>query len=201
MQVYEKRPSGLGPELGRHARTDRTGAAFALARVVVGILLMGLLTFPLGWLWFTLGVVSFASGFLFVRAAARAALVRPALVLTGRPKWDGTRRSAWRVESDDLPATLMHLTEGLDAECGSALTAYDLGDDYRGITRTEAFGSPEHPVLFAWGIDSPARLKANDDAMGIWLRMDYDDANELRATVLANEGRAVERLTHVAWRV
>lgn len=201
MQVYEKPPSGLGPELGRHALANRAGAAFALARVAVGVLLMGLLAFPLGWLWFTLGVVSFASGFLFVKAAARAALVRPALVLTGRPKWDGTRRLAWRLDSDDLPATLMHLTEGLDAECGSALTAFDLGDDYRGITRTEAFGSPEHPVLFAWGIDSPARLKANDDVVGIWLRMEYDEADELRATLLANEGRAVERLTHVAWRV
>lgn len=202
MQVYEKRPSGLGAkELSAHARRDRNGALFAAARVVVGVVLIGLIGAPLGFLWFVLGVASLASVFLFVKAAGDAALVRPALVLTGRPKWDGTRRTAWSVESDDLPDSLQRLATSLDAELGASLTAYDAGADYRGITRTEAFGAPEHPVVFAWGVDGKARLKATDDIAGVWIRMEYNDADVLIATVLANEGRAVETLKHVAWRV
>lgn len=202
MQVYEKRPSGLGAkELKAHARRDRNGAIFAAVRGVVGVVLVGLIGAPLGLLWASLGVASLASVFLFVKAAGEAAVIRPALLLTGRPKWDGTRRTSWSIESDDLPASLMALTSALDAELGPSLTAYDEGDDYRGITRREAFGSPTHPVLFAWGVDGKARLKATDEVEGVWIRMEYDASNELIATVLANEGRAVGALTHVAWRV
>lgn len=202
MQVYEKRPSGLGvKELSAHVRRDRNGALFAAGRAVVGVVLIGLIGVPLGFLWFVLGVASLASVFLFVKAAGEAALVRPALVLTGLPKWDGTRRTAWAVESDDLPESLRRLATGLDAELGASLTAYDEGADYRGISRQEAFGAPEHPVVFAWGAEGKARLKATGDVAGVWIRMEYNDADVLVATVLANEGRAVETLERVAWRV
>ena len=201
MQVYQKRPSGLGAkELSAHARRDRRGALFAAGRAVVGVVLIGLIGAPLGFVWFVLGVASLASVFLFAKAAGDAALVRPALVLTGRPKWDGTRRTAWSVVSDDLPDTLQRLATGLDAALGASLTAYDEGSTYRGITRREAFDAPEHPVVFAWGIDGKARLKATDDVSGVWIRMEYNTADALIATVLANEGRAVDALTQVAWR-
>ena len=64
----------------------------------------------------------------------------------------------------------------------------------------KAFDAPEHPVVFAWGIDGKARLKATDDVSGVWIRMEYNTADTLVATVLANEGRAVDALTQVAWR-
>jgi hypothetical protein len=202
VQVYEKRPSGLGAkELNAHVARDRPGAIFAAARLVVGVVLVGLVGAPLGFLWLLIGVALVASVFLFVKAAGAAAVIHPALVLTGRPKWDGTRRTAWAIEADDLPDALRRLTDGLDAELGPSLTAYDEGSDYRGITRREAFGAPEHPVLFAWGVGGRARLKATDDVQGVWIRMEYNDSNELVATVLANEGRAADTLTHVAWRV
>ena len=202
MQVYEKRPSGLSVEqLTAHARADRRSALLALARGIAGIVLIGCLGLPFGVLWAVIGVGLLASVFLFVRDAAGAAVRRPALVLTGRPKWDGVRRTAWSVESDDLPDSLRRLTDGLDAELGASLTAYDQGADYRGITRREAFDAPTHPVLFAWGVGGKPRLAATDDVEGVWIRMEYDRSSNLVATVLANEGRAVAALTQVAWRV
>lgn len=202
MQVYEKRPSGLGAkELRDHARRDRNGAVFAAGRAVVGVVLIGLIGAPLGLLWAVLGIASLASVFLFVKAAGEAAVVRPALVLTGTPKWDGTRRTAWSVESDDLPSSLESLAAALDGELGASLTAYDEGSERRGITRREAFGAPTHPVLFAWGARGRPTLAATGDADGVWIRMEYDEADSLVATVLANEGRAVEALKQVAWRV
>lgn len=202
MQVYEKRPTGLGAkQLSAQAARDRRGAVFAAARAVVGVVLIGLIGAPFGPLWALLGVGLLASVFVFVKAAGDAALVRPALVLTGRPKWDGTRRTAWAVESDDLPTSLRALTGALDADLGASLTAYDEGADYRGITRTEAFGAPTHPVMFAWGVGGRPRLKADGDAEGVWIRMEYDAGDSLVATVLANDGPAVDILKQAARRV
>jgi len=198
---WAEKPIDVGVAAASAAAIAFAGYALGLAQGSWLIAwLIGLVGAPLGFLWVVVGIALLASVFLFVKAAGEAALVRPALVLTGTPKWDGTRRTAWSIESDDLPESLKKLAAGLDAELGDSLTAYDQGDDFHGITRTEAFGSPTHPVLFAWGVGGKPRLAAREDVDGVWIRMEYNTADALVATVLANEGRAVDALTQVAWR-
>lgn len=202
MQVYEKRPSGLGAkELRAQADRDRRGAMFAAARAVAGIVLVGLIGAPLGPLWALIGIACLASVFVFVRAAGAAAIVRPALILTGTPKWDGTRRTSWSIEADDLIDAVRRLADGLDAELGESLTAFDEGAEYRGVTRRAAFDEPIHPVMLAWGVGGKARLKATEEVDGVWIRLESRVSGPSTATVLANPGRAVDTLKQVAWRV
>lgn len=201
MQVYEKRPSGLGPELMAHARRDRGGASFAVGRALVGVVLIALLGAPLGPLWAILGVGLLGSSFLFVQAAGRAAIRRPALILTGTPKWDGTRRTSWSIEADDPAVAARALADGLDHALGASMMAADEGESFRGVGRREAFESTV-PVQIAWGVGRAAKLTATEDVEGVWMRIDPGAGAEAKTvTLLANEGRAREALVDVAWRV
>src|SRR5207247_1241674 len=113
--------------LAAHARRRPGSAAAAGARGVAGIDLIGFAGAPLGVVLAAIGVVLLASVFLFVRDAAAAAIERPCLVLTGTPKWDGTRRTAWTIDADDAAMLAGRLADGLDSELGDALTAFDEG--------------------------------------------------------------------------
>lgn len=200
MYVYEKRPSGLGAkELAAQARRDPGAATFAVARALLGVVLIGLAGAPLGLVWVALGVALVVSVFLFVKAAAAAAVVRPALILIGHPTWEGTRRTAWSIEADPLIEVVQRLADRLDTELGDSLTAFDEGADYRGVTRRAAFDDPSHPVHIAWGVGGRPRLKAEGDVEGIWIRLESRVTGPSQATVLANEGRAVDVLKRVAW--
>ncbi|MFN8051715.1 MAG: hypothetical protein U0Q22_09780 [Acidimicrobiales bacterium] len=203
MQVYEKRPSGLSVrDLRSYAARAPRHAAFAAMRLVVGLALVACIVFPLGFLWFLLGLVSLASVFLFVREAATAAIVRPALVLTGLPKWDGTRRTSWVVDADDPLVHGEALAAALDDELGASLTAFDEGADFRGTTRAEVFGGAgDLPAIIAWGVGRKPRLAATADVDGVWMRVDPGaDGAAPAVTLLANTGTAVDALKQVAWR-
>jgi len=203
VQVYEKVPTGLRlEELRAHAKRHPQAAAFAAVRGVAGLVAIACITLPFGIIWFVAGVALLASVFMFARAAGEGAVIRPALMITGRPKWDGVRRTSWRIEADDVVAQALALADGLDAELGESLTAIDEGTGYRGTTRREAFDSPPGPVVIAWGIDQRARLAADGDRQGVWLRLEVLEVDQPPViTILANTGRALEVLKHVAWRV
>lgn len=205
MRVYERRPSGLElADLKAHARRHRASARFAAGRLLAGVVLVGCVVFPLGALWFLIGVALIASVGLFMRGASRDAVERPALVFMGLPKWDGTRRTAWSIEADDLTGSLAGLMDGLDSELGDALMAADESGEYTGLSRRAAIEPNDLPVLLAWGVGGKARLAADGDREGVWIRIEPSpsrDGEGRTATVLANEGRAREVLTQVAWRV
>lgn len=204
MRVYERRPSGLElADLKAHARRNRASARFAAGRLLTGVVLVGCVVFPLGALWLLIGVALIASVGLFMRGAARAAVERPALVFIGLPKWDGTRRTAWSVEADDLTASLSGLMDGLDEELGAALMAADDAGEFTGLSRRAALEPHELPVLLAWGVGRKPRLAAEGDGEGVWIRIEPSPSHDgvgRTATVLANEGRARDVLTQVAWR-
>lgn len=202
MRVYERRPSGLAPvQLAALARARPAHAGFAVARVVVGVVLIGLLALPGGPLWGALGTLLLASSFGFVRAAGRHAMERPALVLTGRPKWDGVRRVSWVVEADDPVAAARRIADGLDGELGDSLTASGDGDDRRGTTRRAAFDAAgAEPVLVGWSIAGRPTLTADGAADGVWLRIDPSTEGPPVVTLLTNEGPAEEALKLVTWR-
>lgn len=202
MHVYERRPNGLSPQqLLDHARSEPRAAAFAAVRGVGGIVLMGLLTAPLGWLWFVLGVASLSSVFVFVRSAAEAAIRRPALVLTGRPKWDGTRRTSWSIDAADPVEVARELAGAVDAELGDSLTAFDEESGHRGATRNEVFVDPSRSAVIAWSVGGGRpRLAAVDDVVGVWLRVDREEGGAAAVMLLASEGPAVEALLTAARR-
>lgn len=201
MQVYERRPNGLSvAQLTAQARRAPGVAAFAAARGVVGIVLIGLLALPLGPLWALIGIALLASVFLFVRAAADGAVQRPALVLTGRPKWDGTRRTSWTIDADDAVDLARRLADALDEELGDSLTAFDEDGAHRGATRNEVFAADAGPAVIAWGTRSRPRLAASEDVDGVWLRIDRSDEAVATVMLLANDGRGVDALRTAAWR-
>lgn len=197
MRVYERRPSGLAPsELAAHARARPADAVFAAARLVLGVVGIAFVGAPLGVLWMIAGVALVGSAFRFVGAAGAAAMERPALVLTGTPKWDGVKRTSWRIDADEPLASAQALAGLLDTELGDALTAFDEGPRYQGTTRREAFApAAPHPVIIAWGVGRKARLAADGDTNGVWMRLE-DGA----VTLLSDGGSATEALTTAAWR-
>ena len=146
MHVHERRPSGLAPrDLLSYGRARRSEGRSAAVRLIAAVVLMVAILAPLGILWFVLGFALLASLVGFVRRAAVAALARPALVLTGTPKWEGTRRVSWMIEADDdaqLVAAASALTAALSAELGTPVTAV-VDDD----------GS----TVSAWGSGAPTR--------------------------------------------
>jgi len=202
VRVYDKRPSGLGAaDLRAQAERDPRGAAFAAARLLAGVVLVGMVGAPVGLLWLVLGVVLTASAFRFVGAAAGAAIARPALVLTGRPKWDGVRRTSWALETegaDQARAVGRRLAEELDVELGDSLTAFDEDGRHRGATRGEVFDG-DAPGLIAWAVRGRPKLAAGDEADGVWLRLDPGETGD-RIMVLANDGRAADALRAAAHR-
>ena len=189
MHVHERRPSGLAPrDLLSYGRARRSEGRSAAVRLIAAVVLMVAILAPLGILWFVLGFALLASLVGFVRRAAVAALARPALVLTGTPKWEGTRRVSWMIEADDdaqLVAAASALTAALSAELGTPVTAV-VDDD----------GS----TVSAWGVGRAPRLAADGATDGVWLRIDppADDAPISKVTVLCNEGAARAALVRVA---
>lgn len=205
MRVYERRPSGLSvAELRAHAAREPVAARWAIARGVVGVVLLGCIALPLGLLAALVGAALVASTLLFARASAVAAIDRPSLVLRGRHKWDGVRRTNWSIEADAPLVVAERLAAELDEALGGPLHAFTGEDGDEGTTRRQVFaGGTDRAAIVAWTVRGAPRLAATGDADGVWIRVEPaagDDEPPVIA-VLANEGPATDALTQAAWRV
>lgn len=207
MQVYEKRPSGLAlDDLRSYASRHRGAAAFAAARTIAGLVLFAFFGTSLGVVLFVVGLALLASTVPFVRGSADAALERPAMVLTNRPRWDGVRRRIWELEAGDgdVVALGAGLARALDVEFGDSLTTFDEEGNFRGDTRSAVFSREAHaPGQLAWSVDGRLSVRPTPEADGVWLRIERaepDDPASMKVTVVTNEGEATERLKVAAAR-
>lgn len=208
MQVYEKRPSGLAPDdIKTYSKQHPGPAAFALVRTLAGLVLLGFVTTELGPVLFVVGLLLLASTYPFVRSVAKAAINRPALLLTGQPRWDGVRRKVWTIDvgDGDVSAAGRALAEAIDHELGDSLVAFDELGDFRGDTRDAVFAVDAHaPGQIAWAVEGRPSIALSPDANGVWLRIERvrpdDDESPLKVTVISNEGAATKALTTAAGR-
>ncbi|MEZ5321008.1 MAG: hypothetical protein R2698_02800 [Microthrixaceae bacterium] len=196
MRVYERPSHGLSPAaLRRLTATDRRGASFAALRVAVGLAMLVLSPVVLWWLFVPAGLVLTSSALLFVRRAAVASVERPALVLTGRPRWDGTTRRSWTIDADDPTAVAARLAAALDLELGESLDARDPADGPAEGTNRSRVLTGEHDGIIAWASSGAPHLRADGDRDGVWLRRDAESGAVI---LLSSEGRATAALKAAA---
>ncbi|NLA34156.1 MAG: hypothetical protein GX868_00520 [Actinobacteria bacterium] len=208
MQVYEKRPSGLAPDdLRSYAAQHRGSAAWAAVRTLAGLVLFAFFNTSVGVLLFLVGLVLLASTVPFVRRSADAAIKRPAVLLTNRPRWDGVRRKIWEIDAGDADIVALGagLARALDVECGDSLTTFDEEGNFRGDTRNAVFSATAHaPGQLAWSVDGRLSVRPTPEADGVWVRIERiepnDDDSALKVTIVTNEGEATERFKVAAAR-
>ncbi len=199
MRVYRKRPSGLSPaDLSRATRTSPWRAATALAALGGAFICLSLVGTDFGGAWAILSLVLVGSTGWFAMFSRSLALVRPSIVLSSVPKWDGQVRTAWLVVSDDPVATARSIAECLDAEVGPSLVATVASDGTpTGTTLASSLSQDELPVLIGWSTVAgrAASLDASAEGSGIWLRLDVGAT--CTASLLASQGEATDVLCRV----
>lgn len=207
MQVYEKRPSGLSiDDLRAFTRRHPGEAAFTALRAVAGLVMFAFFDTPPGVLLFLAGLALLASTVPTLRRSADEAMVRPCLVLTNQPKWDGVLRKVWRLDAGDgdVVALGRALAEALDAELDDHLTTFDELGEFRGDTRNAVFSRDAHaPGQVVWAVEGRPSITPSKGANGVWMRIERvnpDDPQSIGVTVVSNAGGATEALTTAAAR-
>lgn len=207
MQVYEKRPTGLSADhLRSYASTHPGPVAFAVVRTLAGLVCFAFFNTSAGVILFVVGLALLGSTVPTLRRIADHAIVRPALLLTNQPKWDGVRRKVWTLDPGDGDAVALGraLAEAIDAELGAGTTTFDEEGNFRGDTRSAVFSRDAHaPGQLAWAGDAKLSLTPTGDADGVWLRIERRDPNDpdsIAITVVSNEGPASNALKVAAHR-
>ncbi|MCB1284807.1 MAG: hypothetical protein M9952_05270 [Microthrixaceae bacterium] len=209
MRVYEKRPSGLAVgDLRSYAATHPGEAVFAVVRTFVGLAMFAFFNTRLGVVLFFVGLALLASTVPFVRRVADAAMIRPCLVLSNRPKWDGVSRRVWELDAGDvdLVAVAGALSSALDGELGESIAAFEELGEFRGDVRNAVLSAEAHaPGQVAWAVSGAVSIIPGRESDGVWLRLervDHDnDASKLKVTVVSNEGPATAALATAAVKV